>query len=92
MTPEDSPYDGQTLIRTAEPFPEVETDMNKFHFARLGEVGYTLFAEGGILYRDIFGDEWMLEIDRYWDWDSGMWGPVGSGRNDTHRKVEKKAN
>jgi hypothetical protein len=88
LTPENSPYDGQTLIHNAEPFPEVETDMNKFHFARAGQVGYTLFAEGTIWYRDIFGDEWMLEIDRYWDLDAGMWGPVGSGRYDTHRKVE----
>jgi hypothetical protein len=88
LTPENSPYDGQTLIHNTERFPEVETDTNKFYFARRGENGYTLFADGRIWYRDIFGDEWMLEIDRYWDTQVGMWGPVGSGRYDTHRKVD----
>jgi hypothetical protein len=88
LTPENSPYDGQTLIHNTEQFPEIETDTNKFYFARRGEDGYTLFADGRIWYRDIFGDEWLLEIDRYWDAQSGMWGPVGSGRYDTHRKIE----
>jgi hypothetical protein len=88
LTPEDSPYGGQILIHNDERFPEVETDMNKFHFARRGEDGYTLFADGRIWYRDIFGDEWMLEIDRYWNSEVGIWAPFGSGRHDTHRKVD----
>ena len=88
LTPENSPYDGQTLIHNAEPFPEIETDMNKFHVARTGKDGYTLFADGRIWYRDIFGDEWVLDIDRYWDAAVESWGPVGSGRYDTHRKVD----
>jgi hypothetical protein len=88
LTPENSPYDGQTLIHNAERFPETETDMNKFHIARTGKDGYTLFVDGRIWYRDIFGDEWVLDIDRYWDAAVQSWGPVGVGRYDTHRKVD----
>jgi hypothetical protein len=88
LTPENSPYDGQTLIHNTEPFPEIETDTNKFYSARRGEDGYTLFADGRIWYSDIFGDQWTLEIDRCWDSVVGMWAPVGSGRYDTHRRVE----
>jgi len=88
LRPEDSPYDGRTLIYNTESFPEPETDPNKFHCARRGEDGYTLFADGQIYYRDIFGDEWILSIDRYWDTVVKVWAPYSSGRDDTHRKVE----
>jgi hypothetical protein len=88
MTPEHSPYEGQTLIYNTEMFPEIETDMTKFYSVRRGEDGYTLFADGRIWYRDIFGDEWDLEIDRYWDVAVQSWGPVGSGGGDTHRRIK----
>ncbi|QHN02745.1 tetratricopeptide repeat protein [Granulicella sp. WH15] len=89
LTPEDSPYDGKTLIHDTEFLPEAETDMNKFYSVRRGEDGYTLYADGQIYYRDIFGDEWVLEIDRYWDTMAKMWGPYGSGRHDRHRKASQ---
>jgi hypothetical protein len=90
LIPEKSPYEGHTLIHDTERFPEPETDMNKFHVARMGIGKLTLFVEGSLWYRDIFGDEWILEIDRYWDAPVQSWGPVGSGQGDTHRKVERK--
>jgi hypothetical protein len=48
------------------------------------------YADGRIYYRDIFGDEWVLEIDRYRDTVAKMWALYSSGRGDTHRKAGKR--
>jgi hypothetical protein len=85
VIPEESPFEGHTLIHIAERVAHPEPDMNDIYSARRGEL--TLFVEGHIRYRDIFGDEWLLSIDRYWDSTGQMWGPVGSGQGDTHRKT-----
>ena len=87
LTPENSPYDGQTPICSTASFPEAETDTNKFYFAHTGKE-YTLFVDGQIWYRDIFGEEWVLQIDRYWDALVQSWEPVGSGSEDVHKKVD----
>lgn len=84
--PESSPFGTQTAIRREEIVFDNEADSARIALARAGKM--TLFINGRIWYRDIFQDEWMLEIDRYWDSEVGSWGPVGSGRNDTHRKVD----
>jgi hypothetical protein len=93
--PELSPFGTQTTIRREECVFDNETDSDMLVFARDNKL--TLFVNGRIWYRDIFGDEWMLEIDRYWKpWSSfgikdatgGEWYPVGSGRHDTHRKID----
>ena len=95
FTPELSPYFGDTILKTNQVMPETETDPSKVLLAKEGKLA--VFLNGSILYRDIFGDEWMLEIDRYWKpWSSfgdkdgigGEWYPVGSGCHDTHRKVD----
>jgi hypothetical protein len=95
FTPELSPFVGYTLLQTSGRWPENETSPEKPKLASQRKL--TLFVNGRIWYRDIFRDEWMLEIDRYWHpWSSygdenatgGMWSPVGSGRHDTHRKVD----
>jgi hypothetical protein len=61
----------------------------------------TVFVKGRIRNRDIFGDEWRLEIDRYWHSGSsyratsafaGKWVLVGSGSRDTHRQAEQSCN
>jgi hypothetical protein len=88
VIPEEGPFEGYTLIHTAERFAEPETNMNEIYFARNGKL--TLFVEGHIHYRDIFADEWLLSIDHYWDARVQTWGPVGSGQGDTHRKAERK--
>jgi hypothetical protein len=86
FTPEMSPYPGNTLLHTDEPFSMPERDNLKI--AMVCENKATVFVNGRIWYTDIFGDEWMLEIDRYWDAMVESWGPVGSGRYDGHRKVD----
>jgi len=95
FTPEMSPFYGDTILRTVEALPQPETDASKVQLAE--ESKLTVFLNGRVRYRDIFGDEWVLEIDRYWkSWASfgdedtfgGNWYPVGSGRHDTHRKVD----
>jgi hypothetical protein len=95
LTPEISPFCGDTILKTVEALPQTETDTSKVLQAK--ESKLTVFLNGRIWYRDIFGDEWVLEIDRYWvPWSSygdktatgGMWAPVGSGRYDTHRQVK----
>jgi hypothetical protein len=95
FTPEMSPFYGNTILRTAETIPQPETDDSKVMLAKTNKL--TVFLNGSILYRDIFGEQWMLEIDRYWSpWSAlgdvnakrGHWPPVGSGRYDTHRKVD----
>jgi hypothetical protein len=94
FTPEMSPFYGDTILRTVEALPQPETDASKVQLAE--ESKLTVFLNGQVRYRDIFGDEWILEIDRYWkSWVSfgdedtfgGNWYPVGSGRHDTHRKA-----
>jgi hypothetical protein len=86
LLPESSPIRTYTLLQTDGLYPEVETDNQKVISARQGKLG--IFVNGRIWYRDIFGDEWILEIDRYWDAETRRWGPVGSGRHDTHYKVD----
>lgn len=95
FTPEMSPFHGDTILRTVEALPQPETDASKVQLAE--ESKLTVFLNGRVRYRDLFGDEWVLEIDRYWkSWASfgdedifgGNWYPVGSGRHDTHRKVD----
>ena len=96
FTPEMSPYEDYTLLRKdAEGFPEVDTDPGKLELVE--EHNFTVFVDGYIGYRDIFGDEWALNIDRCWVPNSrhskgaagGMWVPFGSGKDDRHRKVER---
>lgn len=54
--------------------------------ARARSVQIKFVAEADI-YRDVFGDEWVLGIDRYWDHRSEIWSPVGSGGEDRLRKT-----
>jgi hypothetical protein len=96
FTPEMSPYKDYTLLReNAEGFPDVDTDPGKAELVE--KHNFTVFVDGHIGYRDIFGDEWRLEIDRCWVPNSrhygegatgGMWVPFSSGRYDTHSKVD----
>ena len=97
FTPEMSPYKNYTLIRKdAAGWPEVDTDPGKVELVE--KHNFTVFVDGHIGYRDIFGDEWVLEIDRVWVPNSrlsgegatgGMWVPFSSGIHDRHRKVER---
>jgi hypothetical protein len=95
FTPEMSPFEGYTLIYTNTGFPEVDTDPGKADLVHTHN--YTVFVDGHILYRDIFGDRWRLEFDRVWvptsryagkNTTGGTWQPFGSGKGDTHRKVD----
>jgi hypothetical protein len=97
FTPEMSPFEGYTLIRKDGMLPTVDTEPGKADI--VNKHNFTVFVDGQIWYRDIFGDEWILEIDRCWvpnsrwggeDTTGGMWAPFGSGRRDTHRKVDTK--
>jgi hypothetical protein len=83
IAPEESSFEGHTLIHVSERVATPETDMNELYLARNGNL--TLFVEGHIRYRDIFGDEWLLSIDRYWDFPTGMW---GTGKGDYHRQIK----
>jgi hypothetical protein len=95
LTPEMSPFEGYTLISKDDGWPEADTDLGRTDLVQ--KKNFTVFVDGAISYRDIFGDEWTLEIDRCWVPNSrhggdgatgGMWVPFGSGIHDTHRKVE----
>ncbi|MGD0548817.1 MAG: hypothetical protein ABR991_13510 [Terracidiphilus sp.] len=96
--PEMSPYKDYTLLRkNEEGFPGLDTDPGKVEMVE--KHNFTVFVDGLIMYRDIFGDEWILEIDRVWVPNSrhagegatgSMWVPFSSGIHDTHRKVERK--
>jgi hypothetical protein len=96
FAPEMSPYKDYTLLRkNEEGFPDVDTDPGKSDLVE--KHNFTVFVDGYIGYRDIFGDEWNLGIDRVWVPNSrlygegatgGMWVPFSSGRYDTHRKVD----
>ena len=95
FTPEMSPFEDYTLIRKDSVWPEVDTDPDKADLVH--KHNFTVFVDGDILYRDIFGDQWILEIDRVWVPNSrhagenatgGMWAPFSSGRHDTHHEVE----
>jgi hypothetical protein len=96
FTPEMSPYKDYTLIRkNAEGFPDVDTEPGKAESVE--QHNFTVFVDGHIMYRDIFGDEWILEIDRCWVPNSrhygdgatgGRWVPFSSGIHDIHRKIE----
>jgi hypothetical protein len=96
FTPEMSPFDDYTLIRKNSGWPDVDTDPGKADLVHKHNV--TVYVDGDILYRDIFGDEWILEIDRVWVPNSrhagegatgGMWVPFSSGRYDRHHKIER---
>jgi hypothetical protein len=84
--PEHSPLESQIAIVTEKSVFDNETDSAKISAAKAN--GLILHVNGRIWYRDIFEEEWMLEIDRYWDSQVRSWGPVGSGRHDSHRKVD----
>jgi hypothetical protein len=64
FTPEMSPMEGYTLIHKNTDFWEVDTEPGKADLVH--EHNYTVFVDGHILYRDIFGDRWRLEFDRVW--------------------------
>lgn len=70
-----------------------ETDRERVNLVR--ERKLDVYVTGRILYRDLFGDEWELGIDRIWhQWSSygnesrGVWTPAGNGEGDYHRKAE----
>jgi hypothetical protein len=95
FTPEISPFEGYTLISTDEGWPETDTDPGKADLVE--NHNHTVYVDGSIWYRDIFGDHWMLEIDRVWVPNSrdggknatgGRWFPFGSGIHDMQRKIE----
>jgi hypothetical protein len=90
-----SPKDGRVLLRNDEGVVETESNTERIQLIREGKL--TIFVNGRIRYRDIFGDEWVQDIDRYWDSGSsqgltkifeGKWVSVGDGSRDTHHKVE----
>lgn len=93
FTPDMSPFEGHILVRTFDGMPEPESDGEKIQLAEENKL--VLFIDGSIYYRDVFMDEWILQIDRYWSpWskyqpgaEGGIWAPVGSGRFNTHRKA-----
>jgi hypothetical protein len=95
FTSEMSPLVDYTILRTGDLWPEIETDREKVRLAREGK--FSLFVTGRIMYRDIFGDDWILGINRYWSpWSrldknatGGMWAPTVSGWDDTLRKIER---
>jgi hypothetical protein len=96
FTPDISPFEGHTLISTDEGWPETDVAAGKADLVE--NHNFTVFVDGSIWYGDIFGDQWMLEIDRVWvphsRWGGknatgGRWVPFGSGIHDMHRKIER---
>jgi hypothetical protein len=94
FTPDVGPFDDYILLRKSEGWPEVESDLGEVDLIRMPYP--SIFVDGHIWYRDVFGEEWMLEFDRVWipnarispDMAGGMWAPYSSGEHDRLRKVE----
>jgi hypothetical protein len=85
FTPELSPFVGNTLLRTNEFPPELETDNLKIGLVREGKL--SVRVQGRIRYRDIFGDKWDLSIHRAWSHGTGMWAGAGKDGDDGHRQI-----
>lgn len=96
FSPDLSPIAGVTFIQTDDDvsiFNETDGERIKLVHGRKLDV----YVTGKIRYRDLFGDEWEIGIDRTWhQWSSygegeirGAWGASGNGKGDYHCKVEQ---
>jgi hypothetical protein len=94
--PEDSPFDGFTLIRTSDDIPDVETDAGRIKMVR--EKKLRVFVNGRVWYRDLFGEEWEMGFDRGWSiWDyyggedtrAGIWSKNSNEEGDYHQKAQQ---
>lgn len=97
--PELSPFPCVTVIQTDDDIPDNERDSERIDLVRQSELD--VYVTGKILYRDLFGDEWELGIDKIWhQWASytteggnrGAWGAAGNGKGDYHRKANQTQN
>ena len=96
FTPDLSPMPRVIFIQADSDFCENETDHQRVNLVR--ERKLDVYVTGKIRYRDLFGDEWELGIDRVWHqwggWDggdgkiTGVWSEAGNGKGDYHRKAE----
>lgn len=94
--PDASPFQGTIFIQTADDdIPDNETDPHRIDLVRQRKLD--VYVTGKILYRDLFGDEWELGIDKIWhQWSpygveggsSGAWGAAGNGEGDYHRRAK----
>jgi len=93
FTPDSAPFRGVTLIHTEEDIYETRLNPERIQLARDRKL--EVYVSGRIRYRDVFGDKWMLHIDRVWyQWpvrwrdgaSTGVWKSVDDGRWDFHRK------
>lgn len=84
FTPEMSPFEGYTLLRTNEFPPELEQDNMKIGLVL--ERKLSVRIHGAIRYRDIFGDSWLLKIHRAWSHYSRMW--AGAGKDGDDERVQ----
>jgi len=97
--PDSSPFESVIFIQADGYFTENETDHDRVNLVR--ERKLDVYVTGRIRYRDLFGDEWELGIDRVWQqWGgwyggdgkiAGVWTEAGNGKGDYHRKVEQPA-
>jgi hypothetical protein len=96
FTPEMSPLPRFTLIQPDEDISLfAESDSERITLVRQRKLD--VYVRGTVIYRDIFGDEWELGIDRIWhQWaaygdargDRGVWAPAGNGEGDYHRQAK----
>jgi hypothetical protein len=87
FTPEMSPFVGYTILQTNEFPPGMETDEAKIRLVQEGAL--SVRVQGRILYRDIFGDKWRLDVHRAWSHLTRTWGLAGKDGDDGHRQVER---
>lgn len=96
MSPNTDPIQGFTLVQTGDDVSVYETDPERIRLVR--DKKLDAYVAGRIRYKDVFGDRWMLHIERVWrQWSmiatpgviNGVWAPAGNGKGDFHVKEEK---